>query len=124
MPDRIDLTSAEHGYYVLRSDGTTVYVIEVPSFKFMRIAGSESQQFGGEDEWHRLSSFTSGPDLRVETPDPHDVMPWVVRVGSRHRFEWDPGLLHPYEWRLGRVVESIDGPLTREALSNMLKKEF
>lgn len=80
----------------------------------------ESQQFGGEDEWHRLHSLLSGPDLRVANPDPEDVIPWVVRVGSRHRFEWDPGLLHPYQWRLGRVVESIEGPLTEDELKAVL----
>jgi len=120
VPDVIEFATAEPGFYVLRSDGTTVYVIDLPSQRFMRVAGSQSQHFGGEDEWHRLSSFISGPDLRGDEPDVSDTIPWVVRVGSRHRFEWDPGLLHPYQWRLGRVVESIEGPLTEAELKAVL----
>lgn len=118
--ETLDLATAAPGVYAIHSSSPTVYLLDTRGgrCRVMRAyGGTGSRPFAGDDQWWNLTDLVSSPDLR--DPDAivtTDVVRGVVRVGSRHRYTWDPGGLHDYQWRLARVAERIEGPLDDDAV--------
>ncbi|GAB2461446.1 hypothetical protein [Xylanimonas ulmi] len=117
----LHLVTAEPGVYAVHSTSPTVYLIDTrPGRPYVMRArgGAGATRFVGDGEWWPLVELISYPDLSDPTAiDREDFVPDVVRVGRRHRYTWDPGLLFDDQWRLARAAEHVDGPLSAEDLA-------
>lgn len=132
MADResiVDL-AREDGLLRLLSTSSTVYYLDFRSTRpqaplLMRARGRGTTARGPHDgQWVRLALVTSGSrvgdgdgtDVPHADRDHHDQVPWMLRVGSRHRFDYRvPGAaLDTTDWWW------IQRPLTRiERLDEM-----
>ena len=126
--NRLELATAEPGFYVVRSESLSVYVLDLRDPARRRVArirggGGETGWFAGDDRWWPLVRVESGPAPSDDADaDPGGVLEGVVRVGRRHRYTWVPRPrgMEPYQWRLQRTATAIVGPLTAEELVRAL----
>lgn len=117
--ERLDLRTAGHGVYAVRSSSRTVYLVKVSDVpEIMRVYGGHgSPPFEGDGAWWPLIDVVSGPPVGAVGPvRREDFAPWVVRVGSRTKYAYDIGRPDVYQWAIGRTVERIDGPLSDEQI--------
>lgn len=108
----------EHpGIYKVSTESTSVYYIDttVSPPLMMRTRGSgPTRHFDLDNTWAELTGLESwfviagGP--HVGGPPPHEVAPWWLRVGSRHRYDfrgWSEWGVIGF-WRIQRVCEAIE----------------
>ena len=101
--ERLDLRTAGHGVYAVRSSSRTVYLVNVADApEIMRVYGGEgSPSFEGDDAWWPLIDIASGPPVDAVGPVRRDdFAPWVVRVGSRTKYAYDIGRPGVYQLSL------------------------
>lgn len=98
----LDLATAQ-GVWAVRSASATTYYVDLDARLVMRARGEGSVVFPFDDEWVRLVRVTS----RDESLTP--VSTGQIRVGERPDYLMDPrGGIGDYEWRIQRVVTSIE----------------
>lgn len=109
------------GLYQLLTSSSTVYYIDTRdrSPRLYRAKGTGHTMTGHNDnKWVRLTRVLSGPaivdergeEIPEEQVDQEDRRKWVLRIGSRHEFDYrvPGGLLDPTDfWYLQRVLERI-----------------
>lgn len=115
--DFVDLATPEgRGLWQLETSSTTVYYLDAREGlppRLLRAAGqSRTTVTSGDYRWVRLLSLVSGPrvvdgdrELNRDEIDFDDVRQRVLRVGSRHQYEWETMLTD--DWVIQRVLEKI-----------------
>jgi hypothetical protein len=91
----LDLSTAS-GVWAIRSESSTVYYVDVDTMRLKRVPGEGSSRGPTDDQWCALVNVESAEDTGI------------IRVGRRHRYTQDPGLLSDYQWWIQRQVTVID----------------
>lgn len=100
---RLDLDGST-GVWAIRSSSSTVYYVDCDTRSLLRAwGGPGSPEMAYDDKWMPLVEVTCyDRTAAVVATD-------AVVVGTRPKYLADPsGGIYPYQWRLSRMVESIE----------------
>lgn len=97
LVEHVDATT-ERGVWAVHSESATVYLLDTRSGpRMMRLSTTDSHsQSWWDNTWAPLVDLVASPQLDRSRPA-HDripdtaATPWVLQVGSRHKWTADPG---------------------------------